>query len=31
MRRLKLSETALEFIRARGSALTIAEQLYMVG
>ena len=31
MRHVTLSESALEFIGARGGVLTIADQIYLVG
>ncbi len=31
MRRVTLSESALEFVGARGSVVTISEQVYLVG
>ncbi len=31
MRRATLSASVLEFVRARGGALSIAERLYIVG
>jgi hypothetical protein len=31
MRRVTISEAALEFVRARGRILAISEQVYLVG
>jgi hypothetical protein len=31
MRRVTLSDSALEFVAARGGVMTISEQVYLVG